>query len=191
MGRASGNTSDGDRSVPADGELTVGKGRATPTRKEREAANQRPLVSNDRRAANKAARAKLAEARERARIGMANGEERYLRMTDRGLQRRFVRDYVDARFSVGESLIPVLFIFILGSLVPQIATYLFLVLYLFFFASIIDCVILAAILRKKIRARFGANSLQRGTGWYAGMRAIQLRPLRLPKPQVKRFAWPA
>lgn len=190
MARASGNTDDGGLSAPIDDEVAVGKGRATPTRKEREAANQRPLVSNDRRAANKAARAKLAESRERARIGMANGEERFLRVTDRGPQRRFVRDYVDARFSVGESLIPVLFIFILGSLVPQISTYLFLVLYLFFFASIVDCVILAAILRKKIRARFGANSLQRGTGWYAAMRAIQLRPLRLPKPQVKRFAWP-
>lgn len=171
-------------------QTAIGKGRATPTRREREAANQRPLVSNDRRAANKAARAKLAESRERARIGMANGEERYLRVADRGPQRRFVRDYVDARFSVGEALIPVLFVFILGSLIPQIANYLFLLVWLFFLASIVDAVILAAILRRKIRARFGQQSLKRGTGWYAGMRAIQLRPLRLPKAQVRRFAWP-
>ncbi len=200
MARAFGNTSDGDRSArdsaardpaaPVAAETAVGKGRATPTRKEREAANLRPLVSNDRRAANKASRAKLAETRERARLGMANGEERYLRVADRGPQRRFVRDYVDARFSVGEALIPVLFVFILGSLIPQIADYLFLVVWLFFLASIIDCVILAAILRRRIRAKFGADSLQRGTGWYAGMRAIQLRPLRLPKPQVKRFDRP-
>ena len=70
--------------------VTAGKGHATPTRKEREAANLRPLVNSDRKAASKASRAKMAESRERARIGMANGEEKYLVARDRGPQRRFI-----------------------------------------------------------------------------------------------------
>ena len=82
--------------------VSGGKGRPTPTRKEREAANLRPLVGSDRRAAGKESRAKMAEAREKARIGMAAGEEKFLPARDKGPQRRFIRDYVDARFSVGD-----------------------------------------------------------------------------------------
>jgi len=171
--------------------VAAGKGRPTPTRREREAANLRPLVSNDRKAANKAARAKAAEARDKARIGMANGDERYLMARDRGPQRRFVRDYIDARFNVGEILIPVMFAFILGSLIPSIEIYLFLAIWVFFVLTVVDCVVLGFVLTKKLAAKFGAGSVQRGTRWYAAMRAIQLRPMRLPKPQVKRRQYPA
>lgn len=187
---AKASAGDNDIRVEAS-EPVVGKGHATPTRREREAANLRPLVSNDRRAANKASRAKLAEARERARVGMANGEERYLRMPDRGAQRRYVRDYIDARFSVGEALIPIMFLFILGSLIPAITDYLFLLVWLFFIATVVDCVVLGTILKRKIKERFGEDAVQSGTRWYAAMRAVQLRPMRLPKPQVKRRAYPA
>lgn len=167
-----------------------GKGHATPTRREREAQNLRPLVSNDRKAANKVARAKMAESREKARIGMANGDERFLPMRDRGPQRRYVRDYIDARFSAGEALIPLMFLVILSSFVPGVDVYSFLVLWLFFAIAVIDCVVLGYILRKKIEARTGEGSMQKGTRWYAAMRALQLRPMRLPKPQVKRFKYP-
>ena len=64
--------------------IAAGKGRATPTRKEREAARKRPLVPNDRKQAAKEHREKMNAARERARIGMANGEEKYLPQRDRG-----------------------------------------------------------------------------------------------------------
>ena len=67
-----------------DDELAVGKGRPTPTRAEREAARKRPLVPNDRRAASKERRERLNAQRERARIGMANGEERFLPLRDGG-----------------------------------------------------------------------------------------------------------
>ncbi|MEY2848861.1 MAG: hypothetical protein RI885_1526 [Actinomycetota bacterium] len=173
----------------ADG--TVGKGHATPTRREREAANIRPLVTNDRKAANRASRAKMAEAREKARLGMAAGEEKYLPVRDRGPQRRFVRDYIDARFNVGEAMIPLMFVVILGTVVPGFEVYSLLVLWAFFVLAIGDCVLLGFIVKRKIRAKFGDDAVQSGTRWYAAMRALQLRPMRLPKPQVKRRQYPS
>jgi hypothetical protein len=104
----------------------TGKGRATPTRKEREAAQRRPLVPKDRKLASQQNRAALANEREKARIGMAKGDERYLPIRDKGPQKRFVRDFVDARFSAGEILMPTLVLVILTWFVPQIADYAFL-----------------------------------------------------------------
>lgn len=188
----------GKRDETAGGDLstdgaTTGKGRATPTRKEREAANLRPLVGNDRKAAAKASRAKMAEAREKARVGMAAGEEKYLPVRDKGPQRRWIRDYVDARFSVGEILIPVMFLVIVLTFINDERVQLIgiLGLWLFFLVAVIDGVILGFIVTRKLTARFGADKLQRGNRWYAAMRAMQLRVMRLPKPQVKRGQYPA
>lgn len=171
---------------------TAGKGHATPTRKEREAANLRPLVSSDRKAGNAAARARAAEAREKARIGMANGDEKYLPVRDKGVQRRFIRDYVDARWSVGELIIPVMFVviiltFINNVLLQNIAIF---SLWGFFIVAVIDCVVVGIIVQRKLAAKVGADHLQKGNRWYTAMRALQLRPMRLPKPQVKRGKFP-
>jgi hypothetical protein len=172
---------------------SVGKGHAPPTRREREAANLRPLVSSDRKAGSKESRAKMAEARDRARIGMANGEEKYLGPRDKGPQRRFVRDYVDARFSVGELMIPFLGVVIVLTFISQpiFVTIGTLALWGFLLVLVIDCVILGFTLNRKLSAKFGAGKVERGFRWYAAMRAVQLRPMRLPKPQVKRGNFPA
>ena len=71
--------------VPAD-TTTGGKGRATPTRAEQEAARKRPLVA-DTKEAKARAKAELAAQREKARVGMAAGEDRYLPVRDKGPQR--------------------------------------------------------------------------------------------------------
>ena len=172
--------------------ITSGKGRPTPTRKEKEAARKRPLVSSDRSAARKASREQMAEARERARIGMARGEEKYLPIRDRGPQKKFVRDYVDARWSIGELLIPFMVILIISSLVPiELVTIIgFFAIWGFFLLAIIDCVILGFTLNRKLAAKFGEGRVEK-VRWYAAMRALQLRPMRLPKPQVKRGEFPA
>jgi hypothetical protein len=115
----------------------VGKGRPTPESCEQEAARKRPLVPNDRKEAAKQARAKQAEARDRARVGMAAGDDRYLPTRDRGPQKKYVRDYVDARFSIGEVLIPVMFLVILLTLIPdaQVQTIGILALWAFFLVA--------------------------------------------------------
>jgi hypothetical protein len=172
--------------------VASGKGRPTPTRKEREALNKRPLVPGDRKEAAKAARAKTAEAREKARLGLAAGEERYLPVRDRGVQKRFVRDFVDSRFNIGEFLIPVMFLVIILTLFPpMIQVYAMLLLWVFFGIAVLDAIWLGIQAKKRLAAKFGEASVERGVRWYAAMRAFQMRVLRLPKPQVKRGQRPA
>lgn len=166
----------------------VGKGRATPTRREREAANKRPLVPKDRKEAKRQSRGQASEQRDRARVGMAMGEERYLPQRDKGPQRRYVRDYVDARYSVGELTIPFMVIVILSSFYPPLMNVGVIVMWSFLFVVIVDCYVMTFLLRKRLTAKFG--SAERGVSWYASMRAIQLRPMRMPKPQVRRRQYP-
>ena len=172
--------------------VKAGKGAPTPSRAEQEAARKRPLVPNDRKEAAKQARAQQSEARERARVGMALGDDRYLPARDRGPQKKFVRDYVDARFSIGEVLIPVMFLVILLTLIPsaQVQTFGILALWAFFLIAVVDVVILGYVVTRKVKAKFGDDKAER-VRWYAAMRALQLRPLRLPKPQVKRGQYPS
>ncbi len=169
------------------------KGHATPTRKAREAANQRPLVSSDRKGASKEYRAQQAEARNRARIGMAAGEEKYLPVRDRGLQKRYARDYVDARYNVGELMVPFMFLVIIMTFLPDqnIAQLGILTLWGFFFVAIMDVLVVTFLLRRRIEAKFGEGTMERGVRWYAAMRTLQMRQLRLPKPQVKRRQYPS
>ena len=169
----------------------VGKGRATPTRAEREAANRRPLVANTKEA-RAAAKADLQARRERARIGMENGEDRYLPARDKGPQRRWVRDYVDAGWHVSEWLMAAMLLVILLNLVPipAVQVYAMVALWAYMLLAIGDMVLLSMRVKKKVAAKFGAERREKGLGWYAAMRALQMRFMRLPKPQVKRGQYP-
>ena len=185
------STEDAPIAAPVE-ESPTGKGHATPTRKEREAANKRPLVPTDRKAASQDAKRRNQELREKARIGMANGEEKYLPARDRGPQRKYVRDYIYARFNIAEFLLPAAFVVILITLVPvaELQAGFMLGLYGFVVIVIADCLYVGWRIMKKLREKFGADKLERGLRWYATMRALQFRRLRLPKPQVKRGEYP-
>ena len=167
---------------PADGR----KGRPTPTRKEQEAARRRPLVPEDRKAAKAESKQAERQRRAQAQAGMAAGDERYLGPRDAGPQRRFARDWVDARFNVGEYvLIFLLLVFLILFLpVQSLAMTLIWVVYGYVALSIIDAVIMSQRMHKAMQRKFG--TVQRGTRWYASMRAFTIRRLRLPKPQVWR-----
>ena len=173
--------------------LKQGKGAPTPSRREQEAARKRPLVPTDRKEAARMVRQRQAEARDKARVGMAAGDDRYLTARDRGPQRRYVRDYVDARFSIGEFLIPIMLLVIVLTFLPSplLQAYGLFALWGFFLIAVIDCIVLGFLVRKRIAAKFGASKVERGLRWYAAMRALQLRVMRLPKPQVKRGQFPS
>lgn len=172
-------------------ETVMGKGHATPSRKEREAANKRPLVPSDRKEAARMERARALEERNKARIGLAAGDEKYLPMRDRGPQKKFARDFVDARYNVGELMVPFMFLVIIMTFIPSLPVQesSFLVLWAFFFIALTDVMLLGIQLRKRLITKFGV--VDKGVRWYAGMRSLQMRPLRLPKPQVARRQYPS
>jgi hypothetical protein len=172
--------------------VPAGKGRATPTRAEREAARKRPLVP-DTKEAKARARAELAAQREKARVGMANGDARYLPPRDQGPQRKFVRDWVDAGWHLGEAVMPAMVLVILATFLPfpAIQYYAFVGLWIFIFFVIGDMVITSITVKRAVKRKFGADKIEKGLGWYAAMRTVQMRFLRLPKPQVKRGQKPA
>ncbi|MDQ1514119.1 MAG: hypothetical protein QOC59_1961 [Microbacteriaceae bacterium] len=168
-----------------------GKGHATPSRREAEQARRRPLVPTDRKQAQRVSRSQTAADRERIRIGMASGEERYLPARDKGPQRRFIRDSIDARWTVGEFLIPVFVLFFFTTLIAPVAVQgaMMIALYGYLGVTVLDGVIAARVFRRRLAAKLGGpEKVERGLTWYTIMRAAQLRRLRLPKPQVKRGA---
>ncbi|MDN3496061.1 DUF3043 domain-containing protein [Planococcus sp. APC 4015] len=176
--------------VPSEGTVLngtpLGKGRATPSRSEQEAARKRPLVP-DTKEAKARARAELATQREKARVGMAAGDDRFLTARDKGPQRRWVRDRVDAGWHLGEAVMPAMVVVILATFVPVygIQFYSFIALWIFILFVIGDMVITSIRTKREARAKWGDRT-EKGLGWYAAMRTIQMRFLRLPKPQVKR-----
>ncbi|OKK08277.1 hypothetical protein AMK26_04480 [Streptomyces sp. CB03234] len=164
------------------------KGRPTPKRSEAQTQRRRAqTVPTDRKEAmrrqREARRADLA----RQRQALASGDERYLPARDKGPVRRFVRDFVDSRFCVAEFFLPLaVVILILSSLPSTQLKNIALLLWLAVIALIIvDSVGIWLRLKKQLAARF-PNEPKRGAVAYGLMRTLQLRRLRLPKPQVKR-----
>jgi len=174
-------------------DAAAGKGVPTPKRKAQEAARRRPLVPEDRKASKAAERQAVQDQRLKMRQALDSGDERHLPFRDKGPQKRFTRDYVDARFSLGEYLMFGALVFVIISLlVPASSDQMIYVLggfWVMFLAVFVDVFILSRQLRKRLAEKFG--EVERGTVWYGSMRSLQFRKLRLPKPQVKRGQYPS
>lgn len=167
----------------------AGKGRPTPKRKEAEAANKRPLVPADRKAAARESRSRGREQRELEYRAMQTGDDRNMPARDRGPVRRFVRDWVDARYNLGEFFLPAAAVFLVLQFTlarTALAFFAILALYIYILASALDAFFLWRRLRKRLIAKFGPTTQTKGLAMYAVLRAFQLRPSRMPKPQVKR-----
>jgi hypothetical protein len=161
-----------------------GKGRPTPSRKEAQAAaRERARTAMDKKAAQKLLREKRTESNRRMREGMKAGDERFLPARDQGPVRRYVRDWVDSRISVAEFLLPLLILIMvlqssgaagLSSIIWSIMIVLL----------VVDTLWIRFKLRRDLKAKFPDENL-RGTMFYAFIRMLQLRFMRLPKAQVK------
>jgi hypothetical protein len=181
-----GRRSSGQAEVDETTAKAEGKGRATPTRKEaEEARKQRLTTSRDRKKGSALGRQRASEQRAKVRQAMETGDERYLPARDRGPVKKFIRDYIDTRRTIGEYLLIVFFIaIILGWTVPGIAAasgWAFIVILV---AMLLDSVRVVRGAKAEVRKRFGDDQTK-GVAMYAVMRAWQMRRLRLPKPQHK------
>ena len=179
-----------DENDVTDSTPASGKGRPTPSRAEQEAARKRPLVP-DTKEARQRQKADLAAQREKARVGMAAGDDKYLPARDKGPQRRFVRDYIDAGWHVGELVMPLMILVIVIMMVNlvMLQVYAMIVLWAYVVLVIIDMVMTSIRVKKAADKKFGGRR-EKGLGWYGAMRTIQMRWMRLPKPQVKRGQYP-
>ena len=168
-----------------------GKGRPTPTRREAEAAAKaRAKVPRTRREIAKAQKAQArgvkSESMQTVRKGMKEGDERYLLPRDKGPMRRFIRDYIDSRFSILELMIPLLILtMILGySGSTTLAGVGNTVLFAMLAVGAFDIFILRRRLRAEIETRFPGESTK-GVTYYSVSRAIQMKFMRMPKAKVK------
>lgn len=172
--------------TPAKGEGA--KKGPTPKRRAQQAANYRPLVPEDRKQAKKEMQAQMRQKQQEARDGMARGDDRYLRESDRGPQKRFMRDYIDARFSLGELLLPLMFVVIFVTFIPapEAGIWAMGFIWLFLALAVIEAIVVARIIKRRIAAVVGESKLQKGIIFGTLARIMQLRMLRMPKPQVRR-----
>ena len=170
--------------VPDESDKIGGKGRPTPSRKEAQAAaRERARAGMDKKAAQKLLREKRTESNRRMREGMKTGDEKLLPARDQGPVRRFVRDWVDARISVAEFLLPLLILIMVLQAVgmQQLSSGLWAATLLLL---LVDTVWIRFRMTRDLRAKFPDENLK-GTTFYAFVRILQLRFMRLPKPKVK------
>lgn len=185
--------SEAEASAAQQKKLPEKKGVPTPRRRDQEAARRRPLVHNDRKAARAAQRKALQEQRAKVRHAMETGEEKYLPVRDRGPQKRWVRDYIDARTGIGEwmLILVLLFLFISFLMTEETRALISYLLFILMFAVFTELFWVARQARKGLEAKFGPGNVEKGVRFYASMRALQMRRLRLPKPLVSRGEYPS
>lgn len=183
---------------------TPGKGRATPSRREAEGRRRGPVAPpptnrSEARARKKEQKANLSKEDKRKlsderraqrndqRERMMAGEEKFLAPRDKGPVRRYARDVVDSRRNFAGLFMPFAIVLIVVMFLPQIAAYSTILLLVFVVFMAIDGVILGRLVNRRVRERFpDAEPSQTGLGlgWYSFTRAMQLRMMRAPKPQV-------
>lgn len=166
---------------------SAGKGRPTPKRNVSEAkritSSLAPVVGKDQKRA-----AKLASRKDRAdsRIAYLRGDENALPARDRGPIRRFVRNYVDSRRSIGEYFLPIIFVVLVLTMIPNASVQLgaIAVMYGVLIIAVVDGIFLSRKIQKLVAAKF-PDAPTKGIGMYAWLRSTQMRRLRAPHPQAK------
>jgi Protein of unknown function (DUF3043) len=170
----------------ARGAVTAGKGRPTPKRSEAEKRRRYQLAPEDRKAAAKQARGRDRSERTRKTEAMRRGEEWALPAKDKGPVRALARDYVDSKRRFSEfymyGLVVLLFLLFLHSTVVQTVLPLVLIVMVLIMAG--EGFWIGSRVAKLAAERYPGQST-RGIKMYSGMRALQIRQLRFPKPRVK------
>jgi hypothetical protein len=187
-----------DAPVKTTSAAQAGKGRPTPKRSEAERSRYRSIqggTTSGRGAASSSAAPRKLTPEEKARDkanrakrydAMKRGDESALGARDRGNVRRYARNYVDShrRISNYMMIIIVLLIVALPTLGKASGSSVSYIEFAVIAVVILDAYFLGQTIRKQAEKRY-PNESTRGLAWYAGMRALQIRQMRFPKPQVK------
>ncbi|WP_069465699.1 DUF3043 domain-containing protein [Actinacidiphila rubida] len=164
------------------------KGRPTPKRNEAQTLRRKTVTApTDRKAATRQARDARRADMSKQREALQSGDQRYLPARDKGPVRKFVRDYVDSRMRVAEFFLPIAVLILVLSIVRvgSLQTISLLLWLIVIVAIVADSLITGLRLRGQLRTRFPDQSTK-GAVAYGLMRTLQMRRLRLPKPQVAR-----
>lgn len=170
-----------------------GKGRPTPTRKEAQARNRNPIISADPKLNRQAAKEAQREARAKMNEALVTGDDRYLPAAHKGPVKRYIRDAVDARWMLGEFFFPltlviIVALFMVTNLAEAYAGLVIITLYVIVLIAVAHSIWVSFQIKKELTAKFGPV---RGTHMYTVARSMQMRRMRLPKPQVKRGEHPS
>ena len=155
------------------------KDRPTPTRREAEAARRQRV---NRTLTPKEARRAAAEQSRAQRM-------RTLSAREAAPEKALMRDYVDARFSLGEFLLPSLVVILALSFAtvafPRASAITTLMMYVFILAVLADCYILWRGFKRVLAERL-PDAPTRGLMMYGINRSIQIRRFRMPAPRLTR-----
>jgi hypothetical protein len=165
---------------------TPGKGKATPKRSDGRRKPEPPPAN--KREAYKRTRAKQRSERSEAMAGMRAGDERYLMPRDKGPEKALVRDIVDSRRTVGTWFFGSAFIVLLGTGTgnPTLVMYAQLIWFAIAFATLVDTVLICRKVSRLVGERFPKPGVSmRSLYFYAFMRAITFRRLRMPQARLK------
>jgi len=166
---------------------STGKGRPTPKRKDAQAkvkvSSLSPVVTKEQKRAQKIA---ARQDRVGSRAAYLRGDESALPARDRGPERRFVRNYVDARRSFGEYFLPIIFVVLVLTLIqiPAVQFGAIALMYVVLLIAVVDGIFLGRKVQRLVHAKYPSSSTK-GLGMYAWLRSTQMRRLRAPHPQTK------
>lgn len=170
----------------ARGAVTAGKGRPTPKRSDAERRRRYQLSPEDRKQAAKQSRSRDRTERQRKTEAMRRGEEWALPVKDRGPVRALARDYVDSKRRFSEfymyGLVVLLVLLFLRSAVVQTVLPVVLIVMVLIMAG--EGFWIGRKVANLAAERYPGQST-RGIKMYSGMRALQIRQLRFPKPRVR------
>ena len=156
------------------------KDRPTPSRREAEAARRQRV---NRTLTKKEARAESARQARTQRMKAVSAR-------DNVPEKALMRDYIDARFSLGELLLPSLLLILvlsfIGARFPALYGYTIVLMYTFILAVLFDALVLMWRGFKKVLAQRLPNAPTRGLLMYGMNRCIQIRRFRMPAPRIKR-----
>jgi len=170
------------------GSAASGKGKATPKRKEAEAKLKvNAIASTDKKTNKSLSKEQMRAQRISQRAAYMRGDEAALPLRDRGTARRFVRDYVDSRRSIGEYFLPVIMIVLILTVIRQPAVQALAVLFMYtvMLYSVVSGFVMSRRIKKVVAEKF-PNEPLKGIGTYGWLRSTQMRRLRAPAPRVAR-----